>query len=65
MRERLLEYLVAELGPYVKFRASDPMALYIHVPKPPLAYPELEGNQRRIETFGLRRFDTRVLKLSH
>lgn len=41
MRERLLDYLKAELEPYVKFRASDPLALYIHVPKAPLVYPEL------------------------
>eukprot|EP00250_Pteridium_aquilinum_P018104 c23944_g1_i1 orf=785-7753(-) len=41
MREHLLEHLKAELEPYVKFRASDPLALYIHVPKAPLVYPEL------------------------
>lgn len=41
MRERLLDYLKAELEPFVKFRASDPLALYIHVPKAPLVYPEL------------------------
>ena len=27
----------------MKFRASDPLALYIHVPKPPVTYPELSG----------------------
>jgi DnaJ family protein C protein 13 len=43
MRDRLVEYLKAELDPYVKFRASDPLALYIHVPKAPLVYPELSG----------------------
>lgn len=43
MRQRLLDYLTSELESYVKFRATDPLALYIHVPKAPLAYPELEG----------------------
>ena len=43
MRERLLDHLKAELEPYVKFRASDPLALYIHIPKAPLMYPELSG----------------------
>lgn len=41
MRESLLEHLTNELGTYVKFRASDPLALYIYSPKPPLEYPEL------------------------
>ncbi|KAH7284662.1 hypothetical protein KP509_34G065300 [Ceratopteris richardii] len=41
MRQHLLEFLNTELGPFVKFRASDPLALYIHVPKAPLVYPEL------------------------
>lgn len=43
MRNRLLGHLTTELESYVKFRATDPLALYIHVPKAPLAYPELEG----------------------
>eukprot|EP01018_Ginkgo_biloba_P000780 Gb_17024 [translate_table: standard] len=41
MRERLLEYLTNELEPFVKFRASDSLALYIHTPKTPFEYPEL------------------------
>lgn len=41
MRQRLLEHLTNELEPYVKFRASDPLALYIRSPKPPVEYPEL------------------------
>lgn len=44
MRQRLLDYLTSELESYVKFRATDPLALYIHVPKAPLAYPELEDS---------------------
>ncbi|BBN14040.1 DnaJ homolog subfamily C member 13 [Marchantia polymorpha subsp. ruderalis] len=42
MRKRLLEHLTNELEPYVKFRATDPMALYIHIPRSPLTYPELD-----------------------
>lgn len=41
MRERLLDFLKADLEPYVKSRATDPLALYIHIPKSPLFYPEL------------------------
>lgn len=41
MRQRLLEHLTNELEPYVKFRASDPLALYIRSPKDPVEYPEL------------------------
>ncbi|KAH9562610.1 hypothetical protein CY35_05G081400 [Sphagnum magellanicum] len=41
MRKRLLDHLTTELESYVKFRATDPLALYIHVPRTPLAYPEL------------------------
>ncbi|CAM6112927.1 unnamed protein product [Calypogeia fissa] len=41
MRKLLLEHLTNELEPYVKFRASDPLALYIHMPRSPLVYPEL------------------------
>ncbi|XP_057836865.1 uncharacterized protein LOC131047061 isoform X1 [Cryptomeria japonica] len=41
MRERLLEHLTNVLEPYVKFRASDSLALYIDSPKAPLEYPEL------------------------
>lgn len=44
MRQRLLDHLTSELESYVKFRAADPLALYIHVPKAPLTYPELEGS---------------------
>lgn len=44
MKQRLLDHLTSELESYVKFRAADPLALYIHVPKSPLTYPELEGN---------------------
>lgn len=43
MRQRLLDHLFSELESYVKFRAADPLALYIHVPKAPLTYPELAG----------------------
>lgn len=43
MRQRLLDHLTSELESYVKFRAADPLALYIHVPKAPLTYPELAG----------------------
>ena len=45
MRQRLLDHLTSELASYVKFRATDPLALYIHVPKPPLTHPELAGTQ--------------------
>ena len=45
MRQRLLDHLTSELESYVKFRAADPLALYIHVPKSPLTYPELEGKR--------------------
>ncbi|CAM6026456.1 unnamed protein product [Sphagnum balticum] len=41
MRKRLLDHLTTELESYVKFRATNPLALYIHVPRTPLAYPEL------------------------
>ncbi|XP_024368115.1 uncharacterized protein [Physcomitrium patens] len=44
MRQRLLDHLTSELESYVKFRATDPLALYIHVPKAPLSYPELEDS---------------------
>ncbi|KAH7421759.1 hypothetical protein KP509_13G074000 [Ceratopteris richardii] len=44
MRDRLLDYLKGELEPFVKFRASDPLALYIHVSKAPLDYPELSDS---------------------
>jgi len=43
MRQLLLDHLTSELESYVKFRAADPLALYIHVPKAPLSYPELTG----------------------
>jgi DnaJ family protein C protein 13 len=41
MRKQLLDHLTTELESYVKFRATDPLALYIHIPRTPLAYPEL------------------------
>lgn len=43
MRQRLLDHLTSELEQYVKFRASDSMALYVHNPQAPLYYPELAG----------------------
>lgn len=46
MRERLLDHLTSELEPYVKSRASDPMAPYVHTPRDPLHYPELTGKFR-------------------
>lgn len=45
MRQRLLEHLTSGLESYVKFRATNPLALYVHVPKYPLTYPELEGKR--------------------
>jgi len=45
MRQLLLDHLTSELESYVKFRAADPLALYIHDPKAPLAYPELAGKR--------------------
>ena len=45
MRQSLLDHLTFELESYVKFRTADPLALYIHVPKSPLTYPELEGKR--------------------
>lgn len=48
MRKLLLEHLTNELEPYVKFRASDPLALYIHMPRSPLVYPELAGTERKL-----------------
>jgi DnaJ family protein C protein 13 len=51
MRKRLLDHLTTELESYVKFRATNPLALYIHVPRTPLAYPELAG---RVQGLGFR-----------
>jgi len=50
MRKRLLDHLTTELESYVKFRATNPLALYIHVPRTRLAYPELAG---RVQGLGL------------
>ncbi|KAG0579697.1 hypothetical protein KC19_4G117600 [Ceratodon purpureus] len=41
MRQRLLDHLTSELEPYVKSRANDPMAPYVHTPRAPIYYPEL------------------------
>lgn len=46
MRQRLLDHLTSELEPYVKARASDPMAPYVHTPRPRIDYPELAGKYR-------------------
>lgn len=43
MRQRLLDHLSNELEPYVKARASDPMAPYVHILRPRIEYPELAG----------------------
>ena len=43
MRQRLVDHLTSELQPYVRARASDPMALYGHTRLAPLYYPELAG----------------------
>lgn len=43
MRQRLLDHLTSELEPYVRARASDPMAPYLHIPRPRIDYPELAG----------------------
>eukprot|EP00897_Mesotaenium_endlicherianum_P010025 jgi/Mesen1/9050/ME000057S08477 len=42
MRARVLERLEGDLEHYVKARASDPMALFIYSPKPPVVFSELE-----------------------
>lgn len=41
MRRNLVDHLTRELEPYVKFRASDPMALYVHTSRAPIHYPQL------------------------
>lgn len=46
MRQRLLDHLTSELEPYVKSRANDPMAPYVHTPRAPIYYPELTGKFR-------------------
>lgn len=43
MRRNLVDHLTRELEPYVKFRASDPMALYVHTSRAPIHYPQLAG----------------------
>lgn len=43
MRQRLLDHLTGELEPYVRARAYDPMAPYLHEPRPRIDYPELAG----------------------
>lgn len=43
MKSRLLERVSTDLEPYVKARATDPLALYIYHPNPPLTFPEVDG----------------------
>lgn len=43
MRQRLLDHLTGELEPYVRAHANDPMAPYLHKPRPRIDYPELVG----------------------
>lgn len=43
MRKRLLDHLTSELEMYVRARASDSKALYVHTPRAPIYYPELAG----------------------
>ncbi|KAG0590844.1 hypothetical protein KC19_1G130600 [Ceratodon purpureus] len=41
MRQRLVDNLSSQLEPYVRARASDSMALYVHSRRAPVNYPEL------------------------
>jgi len=43
MRKRLLDHLTSELEVYVRARASDAKAIYLHTPRAPIYYPELAG----------------------
>ena len=51
MRQRLLDHLTSELEPYVKARASDPMAPFLHTRRAPIYYPELTGKSGLILYF--------------
>lgn len=41
MRQRLLDHLTHELEPFVRARATNSMALFVHTPRTPIFYPEL------------------------
>lgn len=46
MRQRLLDHLTHELEPFVRARATNSMALFVHTPRTPIFYPELVGKFR-------------------
>lgn len=48
MRKRLYEHLTSELEVYVRSRANDCRALYVHTPRAPIYYPELAGKFTQI-----------------